>query len=422
MSRPSCILIVALLVVAAGTASAESVLLKNGRVMRGKILSETPKTVVIQVAGLGKMAIERCRIEKIVRDGALVPRPSARRTSPSPRSTPTGPAPTAAIPMGVAGDVLATYQQGLPANGTLSAAYLLSFVSKLELLGRRGTGDLAKLLGEAKDWRMRLLAARVLRIVGDPGATASLVHALGDTHYGALVPDVPGKAPRTRGGFAIRLEATAALRAIGLPAYKGLLATAEDRAHPDQITAIKGLAMVDVPGRAPLLMRLARDKSLRREIRSLSVAGLAKQGSTAAKALAELLSDRTVRMPAEQALRTSRDPAAIPTLMGYVRKTESNYDLAKRSARLISSIQPTHRPTKLEDAVDYMLLSYQLDRIGSRLGAPALSRLRYWTASKCKDMATVAGRALAGFSTKTPRPTPTSRPRSRPTRRPSGGG
>ncbi len=420
MNRPSCVLIVTLLLVAASAASAESVLLKNGRVMRGKILRETEKSIVIQVAGLGKMTIERCRVERVVRDGALVPRPVKRRTAQTPRPTPTGPAPAAAVPLGVAGDIVASYCEGLPASGALPTALFLTYVRKLELLGRRGTGDLAQILGTDKDWRLRLLAARVLRIVGDPGATTALIHALGDTHYGALLPDTMSPNTRTRGGFAIRIEAVTGLKAIGLPAYQGLLAIAADREHLDQITAVKGLAMIDVPGRAPLLIKLAQDKSLRREIRSLSVTGLAKQGASATRALAGLLADKTVQMQAEQALRASRDAAAIPILMEHVRKAQGNHDLAKRSARLISSIQPSFRPSALDDAVDYMLLSYQLDRIGSRLGVQALSRLRYWTASKCEAMSSVASRALAGFSTRPPRPT--GRPSVKPRRKPSGGG
>jgi len=422
MSRPFSTLILSVLLIVASTASAESVLLKNGRVMRGKILRETPTSIVLQVAGLGKMTIERSRIEKIVGDGVLLPRPSSRRPSPTARPTPQGPAPRAAVPLGVAGDVVASFRDGLPENGSLPQTHLIAHVGKLELLGRRGTGDLAKLLGEAEDWRLRLLAARVLRVVGDPGATPALIHALGDTHYGALIPDTPGRRAPVRGGFVVRLEAQAALKAIGLPAYRGLLETAEDRSHPDQITAIKGLADVDVPGRAPLLMKLAKDRSLRREIRSLSVSGLVKQGPVAARTLAELLPDKVVQAQAEQALRTSRDPAAIPPLMEHVRTAATNYDLAKRAARLICSIQPTHRPSGLEDAVDYMLLSYQLDRIGSRLGAPALARLRYWTRSKCEAMSAVAGRAIAGFSTRPARPSSQPRPRPRPTRRRPGGG
>jgi hypothetical protein len=148
------------------------------------------------------------------------------------------------------------------------------------------------------------------------------------------------------------------------------------------------------------------------------VTGLAKQGTTAARVLAALLADEDVRIQAEQALKSTRSEASIPGLMEHVRRAGEDHPLARKAAQVIAWIKSSYRPQSLEDAVDFMLLSYQIDRIGPRLGPPALSRLRHWANSSCEPMKSVARRALAGFSVHA-RPQPRPRPAPRPPR-PSG--
>ena len=75
--RTLAIAILALGVLAA-TAGADTIILKNGSKLEGRIVKETADTVVILVPNVGKLNVDRGRIKEIARDerGAEKPKKS----------------------------------------------------------------------------------------------------------------------------------------------------------------------------------------------------------------------------------------------------------------------------------------------------------------------------------------------------------
>ncbi len=61
-----------------GLAHADTIILKNGSKLEGRIVKETPDSVVILVSGVGKLEVERKRIAEIERD--------AKGTEPPPKT------------------------------------------------------------------------------------------------------------------------------------------------------------------------------------------------------------------------------------------------------------------------------------------------------------------------------------------------
>jgi hypothetical protein len=300
-----------------------------------------------------------------------------------------------AAPAGAATNVLAAYERALPKKDEVPDELLGEFLAKLATSGRQATPALAHTLEHGKDWRMRFLAVRALRPLKDPAGIGALIHALGDTLYAGVSIKPPGSVHDPR--FAIREEAEAALREIGEPAHRALLATAKDRRHADQCQAVFALSRIEVPGRVRVLIGLARDRLLDKEVRSEAVKALTGKKEGAQEALVALLPENTLRKEAARALRYSKDGTAVPALMAYVREAGRDYGLAREAAGVIGFIDQGFVPADTRDAVDYLLFSRNLEKIEKLLGAKALPRLRYWAASGVLAMRDRAEDALASF-------------------------
>jgi PAS domain-containing protein len=422
MPRPHLVSMFVLLLAMSSTVSlADSVVLKNGGTLRGKIVKETDNAVTIQVTNLGKMTVERSRIKEIVRTGA------ASRTASRPRrptvgvpAFPTQPLPMipklpAPSPRGPAQGILQAYADGLGEGDAVPTKHIWKYQHELEPLGRRATGDLVHALATSRDWRVRLLAARALKTLADPASVPALIHALADPFQGGIV--TAGLDPTMQSGYKIRDEATRALKPIGQPAHAALLATAADRKHPDQWAAVDGLRRLDVPRRVPVLVRLARDFAQSKEVRNTAVAGLVKQGNGAQQALARLLADKVVQKEVSTALKRSKDPAAIDVLMSFVKKAESDTDLARRAADAIWWINKDYRPRFVNDSVDLLLFFSKKELIRKEFGNRALPRLKFWLSARSSEMKSAAHKARAhygnirvGGGTRKRPPSPVSRP------------
>jgi hypothetical protein len=82
---------IAVLLTLAALAAADTVILKNGSKIEGRIVKETDDQVVVQVPGVGKLVVDRDRITEIRRDGRGTAEPPPRRTGPTKPTKPKKP-------------------------------------------------------------------------------------------------------------------------------------------------------------------------------------------------------------------------------------------------------------------------------------------------------------------------------------------
>lgn len=121
-----------LVVLAAGAATADEVILKNGRRLRGRVVREDERTVVLDVKGLGEMTIERSTVKEIARsaeppqpesDPAPAPSPAPEPKPPAPRPASREPAPAKQTPSADPADPLQTKRLWKVPAGRLRAAF-----------------------------------------------------------------------------------------------------------------------------------------------------------------------------------------------------------------------------------------------------------------------------------------------------------
>jgi hypothetical protein len=393
-----------LVLLACVCARADSIVLKNGRTMSGTIIKETDEVVVIEVASMGRMTVERSRIREVRRAGGSRPTP---RPSPRPARRPERPARAAPpsvspanekappAPEGPAHAILLAYIDKLPTRDEVATQSVWDTLKQLKPLSRKATPDLRHALRWSPDWRVRLLAARALKALEDKTATPELIHALGDPWQGG-VDGRRGSSFDYDPGYPIRNLAAQALQVIGAEAHDALRTVAADAEHADQVHALTALSRMGVPDRLDLLLRVAKDRAQRPECRQAATASLAHQ-TEAQKTLVSLLSDPKVGTEAERALVLSRDRKALEPLVGLVRRAAYDFETARRAARCISAIDRRWKPSESSAAVDYMLLSGQAARICSVLGNRATGRLRYWQNAGNREMQKLATLALSRY-------------------------
>jgi hypothetical protein len=405
----------------AGTGRADLILLKHGGKIRGTILRETDDEIVIAVDGMGKMTVERARVREVLRaDGSRHrPRPTAR-PEPS-RLEPTTPRKAAPpLPSGPGREEVVAFREALPASNDLPTDLLRRSLTRLGAVHRSAAPVLSHALKHDHDWRVRLLAVRALKPLGEATAVPALIHALDDPFRASL--DHVRDGIVRRAGPVIQEEAIEALLITGEPAQLALLSTARDPKSPEQLEAVRGLQRLSVSGRLPLFLALAQDSSQNTRVRQAAIEGLAGEGGETPVTLVSLLQDRAVREDAERALRGSPDGAAIPLLMGNVSRAAADWELARRSAKIIDAIDSRWRPPSTAETVDLLLFRADLRRIRTELGDRAKSRLDHWCKSKCTPMRLAAGQALSYYRMPSlPRTSPApTRPTTRRPRVPSG--
>jgi hypothetical protein len=171
-----------LVAVATSPALAETVFLKDGRVLEGRIIDESPLEVVIEVEGR-RESLLRVHIERIDYADLTAPRDRPEPESSAPE-TPggagevTGPPAGAAVEAGgVAGPAQppAAELAGDPFAGELAAAtdtaHLLEFVERAEQRGGAAAAEaLASCTVEGQPTAVRVRAVRALGVLGGPVA------------------------------------------------------------------------------------------------------------------------------------------------------------------------------------------------------------------------------------------------------------
>jgi HEAT repeat protein len=404
-------------------AYADTIILKNGCRLHGKVVRESEDEVVINVGGAGTVTVRRSRIEKIRRDRIGLPpggldepetdepdKPQPDPSPPGPEVDPPAPAtrpddkpeiPTPKTkpeaPNGPGAAVIEEFKRSMPNRYSLPVDILRAYTKKLTALGKEATPDLSYALMYSKDWRVRYLAAEAFTKIKDPASIPALIHALGDEFLSDFT--LYDRGGRLHKDYRIRKIAAEAIDAIGSEAYSTLFETARNKESVNQEEAVWGLRCVKPTGAVDLMMELVGDKSQRDNVRKYAAEGLSKKGKKAHRLLAGLLEDTVVREEAYLSLREAKDKSIFTTLFKHVRKAGEDYDLAKKAAWLIYKADEDWKPAALEDHVDYMLVTYAL-RIAKKLGAKAVPRLKHWLKSDSDKMKERAKSALSMYEGK----------------------
>jgi len=389
------------------TAAADTIILKNGGRMRGKIIEENEKEVVIKVANAGTITVRMSKIEEIRRDRTPEPKPAEKEEIPQNLPVPRReeqpghkkPSQKAketpeSMPSGPVSKIIERYAKSLKSRGAVEIDTMEKYEKELLNLGTKATADLSIALKFSKDWRVRYLVVETFRDLKDPASIPALIYAFGDEFLGDFtLYDRHGNLNKD---YRIRRIAAYAIEDIGDKGYRAVLRHARDKNSKFHEKAVWGMRYLERPGIDTALIEIAKDKSCSDTTRKYAVEGLYKKGKKAHKALVELLADKIVRQEASTALKKTKDKSLITSLMAHVRKAKSDYELALHAAQIIYRTDDDYRPERLEDYVDYMLLARALS-VKSRIGDKAIPRLNYWLKEGPEEIKKRAKSAMSQF-------------------------
>ena len=298
-----------------------------------------------------------------------------------------------------AADLLSIFEMELEGKKDLPVPLFHQTKMKLKALGAAATPDLIRAIDSSKKWEVRYLAVSVLEHTRDPRGIPALVRALRDRTV--LQHTFNGWGDHRSARYRIRSSAAKALKAMGTRAVHQLEAIVRNQHHKDRADAVYALRVISGRDAIQTLLKIAKDPTQAPGLRRDAVWGIAGGEARDVQNLNVLLRDARMRPVVVEALTKEAKPKVLPGLIPLLREALTDYEAAKAAAKIMSGVCKARRskwkPRRVEDHVDWYLLSRRSRSITYDAGRTALPRLAHWTRSQHREMRKEAIKALGLF-------------------------